>query len=59
MGDIRIPGQQQLMTVALTTYELGFWGANTFWKAPGVYIHMHQTSCPYHVAAGRNLHFSA
>jgi hypothetical protein len=30
-----------------------------FWKAIGVYFHMHQTSGPYHVGAGRNLHFSA
>jgi hypothetical protein len=40
------------------TYGLGFWCANTFWKAPGVYIHMHQISSPYHVRAGRNYHFS-
>jgi hypothetical protein len=42
-GDIRIPEQQQLVTAALTMYGLGFKRANTFWKAPGVYIHMHQT----------------
>ena len=57
-GDIRIPEQQQLVTAAPTTYGLGFRRANTFWKAPGVYFHMHQTSSPYHVGAGRNLHFS-
>jgi hypothetical protein len=31
---------------------------NTFWKAIGVYFHMHQTSSPYLIGAGRNLHFS-
>jgi hypothetical protein len=44
---------------ALTTYGLEFRRANTFWKAPEVYFHMHQTSSPYHVGAGRNHHFSA
>jgi hypothetical protein len=44
---------------APTTYGLGFRRANTFWKAPGVYFHMHQTSSPYHVRAGRNPHFGA
>jgi hypothetical protein len=47
------------MTAALTTYGLGFWRANTFYKAPRVYFHMHQTSCPYHIEAGRNRHFNA
>jgi hypothetical protein len=42
---------------APTTYELGFKLANTFWKAPGVYFHMHQTTRPYHVRASRNHHF--
>jgi hypothetical protein len=51
--------QQHLVTAAPTPYGLGFWHANTFWKAIGVYFHMHQTSSPYHVGAGRNLHFSA
>jgi hypothetical protein len=58
-GDIQIPEQQHLVTVAPTPYGLGFWHANTFWKAIGVHFHMHQTSSPYHVGAGRNLHFSA
>jgi hypothetical protein len=38
---------------------LGFRHANTFWKAPGVYIHMHQTSSTYHVGAGQNHYFGA
>jgi hypothetical protein len=53
-GDIRIPEQQQLVMAALTTYELGFRRANTFWKDPRVYFHVHQTSSPYHVGAGHN-----
>jgi hypothetical protein len=57
--DIQIPEQQQLVTAALTTYGLGFSRANTFWKAPGVYIHMHQTSSLYHVGAGHNHYFGA
>jgi hypothetical protein len=40
-------------------YGPGFRCANTFWKAPGVYFHMHQTSSPYHVRAGRNHYFGA
>jgi hypothetical protein len=40
-----------------TTYGLRFRRANTFWKAPGVYFHMHQTSSPYHVRAGHNHYF--
>jgi hypothetical protein len=40
-GGIRILEQQQLVTAAPTTYGLGFRRANTFWKAPGVYFHMH------------------
>jgi hypothetical protein len=43
---------------APTPYGLGFWCANTFWKAIGVYFLIHETSSPYHVGAGRNLHFS-
>jgi hypothetical protein len=43
----------------LSTYGLGFRRANTFWKAPGVYFHMHQTSSPYHVGAGHNHYFGA
>jgi hypothetical protein len=31
--------------------------ANTFWKAPGVYFHMHETSSPYHIGASRNHYF--
>jgi hypothetical protein len=58
-GDIRIPEWQQLVTASLTTYGLGFRRANTFWKAPGVYFHMHQTSRPYHVGAGHNHYFGA
>jgi hypothetical protein len=58
-GDTRIPEQQQLVMAAPTTYGLGFRHANTFCKAPGVYFHMHQTSCPYHVGAGRNHYFDA
>jgi hypothetical protein len=58
-SDTRIPEQQQLVTAAPTTYGLGFRCANTFWKAPGVYFHMHQTSSPYHVGAGRNHSFGA
>jgi hypothetical protein len=46
-GDIWIPEQHQLVTASPTTYGLGFRRANTFWKAPGVYFHMHQTSSPY------------
>jgi hypothetical protein len=41
----------------LTTYGLGFWRAITFWKAPGVYFHMQQTSSPYHVGASHNHYF--
>jgi hypothetical protein len=44
VGDNRILEQQQLVTAAPTTYGLGFRRANTLWKAPGVYFHMHQTS---------------
>jgi hypothetical protein len=40
-------------------YELGFRCANTFWKSPAVYFHMHQTSSPYHVGAGHNYYFGA
>jgi hypothetical protein len=63
-GDIRIPEQQQLVTAAPTMYGLGFRRANTFWKAPGVYFHMHQTSSPYLVGADTIIillqrHFSA
>jgi hypothetical protein len=47
------------MTATPTMYGLGFRCANTFWKAPGVYFHMHQTSSPYHVRAGRNHYFGA
>jgi hypothetical protein len=57
VGDIQIPEQQQLVTAAPTTYGLGFRCVNTFWKSPGVYVHMHQTSSPYHVGAGRNHYF--
>jgi hypothetical protein len=42
-----------------TTYGFGFLRANTFWKSPRVYFHMHQTSSPYHVGVGHNHHFSA
>jgi hypothetical protein len=58
-GDIQIPEHQQVVMDAATTYGLGIRCANTFWKAPGVYFHMHQTSSPYHVGAGRNRHFGA
>jgi hypothetical protein len=58
-GDIWILEQQQFVTAALTTYGLEFRRANTFWKAPGVYFHMHQTSSPYHVGAGSNHYFDA
>jgi hypothetical protein len=44
---------------ALTTYGPGFMRVNTFWKAPRLYFHMHQTSSPYHVGAGCNRHFGA
>jgi hypothetical protein len=57
--DIQIPEQQQLVAAAPTTYGLGFRHANTLWKAPGVYIHMHQTLSPYHVGADRNNYFGA
>jgi hypothetical protein len=56
---IRIPEQQQIVMAASTMYELGFRRANTFWKAPGVYFHMHQTSSPYHIGAGHNHYFDA
>jgi hypothetical protein len=56
-GDIRIPEQQQLMMATPTTYGLGFMRANTFWKAPRVFFHMHQTSSPYHIGADRNHYF--
>jgi hypothetical protein len=58
-GDIRILEQQQLVTASLTMYGLGFRRANTLWKAPVVYFHMHQTSSPYHVGAGHNHYFGA
>jgi hypothetical protein len=58
-GGIRIPEQQQVVTAAPTTYGLGFRRANTFWKARGVYFHMHQISSPYHLGAGHNHYFSA
>jgi hypothetical protein len=58
-GDIQIPEQQQLVTAAPTMYGLGFRRGNTFWKALGVYFHMHQTSSPYHIGAGRNHYFGA
>jgi hypothetical protein len=58
-GDIRIPEQQQIVMAAPTTYGLGFRRAITFWKARGVYFHMHQTSSPYHVRVGRNHYFGA
>jgi hypothetical protein len=58
-GDIRIPEQQQLVMAAPTMYGHGFRCANTFWKAPGVYFHMHQTSGPYLVGAGHNYYFGA
>jgi hypothetical protein len=58
-GGIRIPEQQQLVMAAPTTYGLGFRCANTFWKAPRVYFHTHQTSSPYHVGDGHNNHFGA
>jgi hypothetical protein len=47
------------MTVAPTTYELGFSRANTFRKFPGLYFHMHQTSSSHHIGASHNRHFSA
>jgi hypothetical protein len=56
---IRIREQQQLVMAATTTYRLGFRRANTFWKAPGIYFHMRQTSSPYHVGAGHNHYFGA
>jgi hypothetical protein len=59
VDDIRIPEQQQLVMAAPTTYGLGFKQANTFWKASGVYFHMHQTSSPYHVGLGHNHYFDA
>jgi hypothetical protein len=59
VGDIRILEEQQLVTAALTTYRFGFRRANTFWKDPRVYFHMHPTSSPYHLIASRNHHFSA
>jgi hypothetical protein len=58
-GGIRIPEQQQIVTAAPTTYGLGFRRENTFWKAPRVYFHMHQTSSPYHVGVGHNHYFGA
>jgi hypothetical protein len=58
-GDIRIPEQQQLVTSSPTTYGLGFMHANTFWKALGVYFHMHQTSRPYQVGDSHNHYFGA
>jgi hypothetical protein len=48
-----------VVMAAPTTYGLGFRHASTFWKALGVYFHMHQTSSPYHVGAGDNHYFSA
>jgi hypothetical protein len=42
-----------------TMYGLGFKRANTFWKSPIVYFHMHPTSSPYHLGAGHNRQFSA
>jgi hypothetical protein len=56
-GDIRILEQHQLVMTAPTTYGLGFRHANTFWKTPGVYFHMHQNSSPYLVGAGHNHYF--
>jgi hypothetical protein len=47
------------VTAAPTTYGVGFRHANTLWKAPRVYIHMHETSSPYHIGADRNHHFDA
>jgi hypothetical protein len=44
---------------ALTMYGLGFWRANTFWKDPGVFFHMRQTSSLYHIEANQNRDFSA
>jgi hypothetical protein len=58
-GDIQILEQQQLVMAAPTTYGFGFRRANTFWKAPGVYFHMHQTSSLYRVEAGHNNYFGA
>jgi hypothetical protein len=40
-GDTRILEQQQLVTAVPATYGLGFRRANTFWKVPGVYFHIH------------------
>jgi hypothetical protein len=48
-----------VVMAAPTTYGLGFRHANTFWKAPTVYFHMHQTSSPYDVGAGHNHYFGA
>jgi hypothetical protein len=42
-----------------TMYGLGFGHANTFWKALGVSFHMHRTSSPYYVGAGRNHYYGA
>jgi hypothetical protein len=42
---------------APTMYGPGFRRANTFWKAPGVYFHMLETSSSYHVGADRVHHF--
>jgi hypothetical protein len=50
---------QQFVMAAPITYRLGFRCANTFWKSPGVYFHMHQTSRPYHIRAGHNHYFGA
>jgi hypothetical protein len=43
----------------MTTYGIGFKGAQTSWKDSGVYFHMHQTSSPYHVGASLNHYFGA
>jgi hypothetical protein len=51
--------QQQLVTATPTMYGPRFRRANTLWKSPGVYFHMHQTSSPYHVGAGHNYYFGA
>jgi hypothetical protein len=59
VGGIQILEQQQLVTGAPTTYGLRFRSANTFWKSPGVYFHMHQTSSLYHVGASHNHYFGA
>jgi hypothetical protein len=58
-GDTQIPEQQQFVTATPTTYGIGLRHTNTFLKALGVYFHMHQTSSPYHVGAGRNHYFGA